>query len=39
MIRNLLCAVAAFSWVLDTSAMVSLFLFGESPYPVEDAEN
>lgn len=38
MIRNLLCAVAAFSWVLDTS-MISLVLFGESPYPVEDAEN
>lgn len=38
MIRNLLCAVAAFSWVIDTS-IISLFLFGESPYPVEDAEN
>lgn len=38
MIRNLLCAVAAFSWVLDTS-MISLLLFGEYPYPVEDAEN
>lgn len=38
MIRNLLCAVAAFSWVLDTS-MISLLLFGEYPYPVEDADN
>lgn len=38
MIRNLLCAFATFSWIADTS-MVSLFLFGESPYPVEDAEN
>ena len=35
MIRNLLCAVAAFSWVLDTS-MVSICLFGEYPYPTED---
>ena len=38
MIRNLLCAVAAFSWVIE-STIVSLLLFGESPYPVEDAEN
>lgn len=37
MIRNLLCAVAAFSWVLDTS-MVSIFLFGEYPYPAEEQD-
>lgn len=37
MIRNLLCAVAAFSWVLDTS-MVSIFLFGEYPYPTEEQD-
>lgn len=38
MIRNLLCAVAAFSWVLDTS-VISIWLFGEYPYPTEDQEN
>lgn len=35
MMSNLLCAIAAFSWVIDTS-MVSIFLFGEYPYPEKD---
>lgn len=38
MIRNLLCAVAAFSWVIETN-LVSIFLFGECPYPTENKNN
>lgn len=35
MIGNFLCACAAFSWVIETT-MVSIFLFGEYPYPSEN---
>ncbi len=35
MIGNLLCALASFSWIAETS-IVSLFLFGETSYPTED---
>ncbi len=35
MIGNLLCALASFSWILE-STYVSLLLFGESQYPTEE---
>lgn len=35
MIGNLLCALASFSWIAQTT-MVSILLFGEYPYPTED---
>lgn len=38
MIANLLCACADFSWVMETT-MVSIFLFGEYPYPSEEKDN
>ncbi len=37
MIANFLCACATFSWFMETT-MVSIFLFGESPYPTEEQE-
>lgn len=38
MIANFLYACAAFSWIIETN-MVSLFLFGECPYPTEESCN
>lgn len=38
MIANLLCACASFSWVMETT-IISIFLFGEYPYPVENQDN
>lgn len=38
MIANFLTTCAAFSWVIHTN-IVSIFLFGESPYPTEDQED
>ncbi len=38
MIGKLLMACAAFSWLAETS-IVSLFLFGEQPYPTDEHEN
>lgn len=38
MIRNLLCACAAFSWIIETN-VVSIFLLGEYPYPTKDEKN
>lgn len=35
MIHNLLCSIAALSWVWDTS-LPSIVLFGEYPYPSID---
>lgn len=32
MIYNLLCSIAALSWIWDTS-LPSIVLFGEYPYP------
>lgn len=35
MIGTILCALAKFSWVAQ-GGMVSILLFGESPYPTEE---
>lgn len=37
MIGNFLCACASFSWIIETN-LVSLFLFGESPYPTKEQD-
>lgn len=37
MIEQILTAVAAFSWIVDTS-LPSIVLFGEYPYPSEENE-
>ena len=37
LIANFLCACASFSWLAETS-IVSLFLFGEQPYPTSTDE-
>lgn len=37
MIRNLLYACAAFSWIMESS-FISLLLFGEAPYPTEEQD-
>jgi len=38
MIESLLNKLASFSWTMETS-MVSIFLFGEYPYPTEESDN
>lgn len=38
MIAKFLCACAAFSWIMETN-MISIFLFGEYPYPTEELNN
>lgn len=35
MIGTILCALAKFSWIAELG-MVSIVLFGESPYPAEE---
>ena len=38
MIGNFLCACANFSWVLESN-IVSIWLFGEYPYPSKEQSN
>lgn len=38
MIAKLLCAFASFSWLMETN-IISIFLFGEYPYPSEEKDN
>lgn len=37
MIRNFLCMCASFSWIAHTN-IVSIFLFGEYPYPDKEQD-
>lgn len=37
MMARILTTIATFSWIVDTS-LPSIVLFGEYPYPSEDAE-
>ena len=38
MIEKFLNACASFSWTMESS-MISLFLFGEAPYPTPTEQN